>query len=184
MAKQVRLGVIGCGVIGPRHMKTAAASPLMDLVAVADPIQERAQKVAQEYGARKVFASAEELIADPEVEAVVFGIAAADRQETPFQALALGKHILLEKPVAMNAEMVKKLIAARGKLVAGCCSSRFQAYEEAQVAKAFIASGALGPLRNVHCRALIPAGKPPKGSPPDWRLKKARNGGGILVNWG
>jgi predicted dehydrogenase len=184
MAKQVRLGVIGCGVIGPRHMKAAAASPLLDLVAVADPIQERAQQVAKEHGARKVFASAEELIADPEVDAVVFAIAAADRQEMPFQALALGKHILLEKPVAMNAEAVKKLIAAQGKLVAGCCSSRFQAYEESRVAKAFVATGALGPLRNVHCRAFQSAGKPPKGNPPEWRLKKARNGGGILVNWG
>jgi predicted dehydrogenase len=184
MADRVRLGVVGCGVIGPSHMKAAAEASYLDLVAVADSIQERAQQAAEKYGARKVYASAEEVIADPEIDAVVFAVAAADRTESPLAALAAGKHILLEKPVAMSATAVKRLLSAGREQVMGCCSCRFQATESWRVAKEFVSTGALGPLRNVHCRALVAAGKPPKGTPPDWRLKRARNGGGILVNWG
>lgn len=184
MADRVRLGVIGCGVIGPQHMRAAAGTEYIDLVAVADLIGERAQQAAQKHGAQRIYRSAEELIADPDINAVVFAVAAADRVESPLAALAAGKHILLEKPVAMNAAAVKQLLAARGDRVAGCCSCRFQTTDSWQAAAAFLRTGALGPLRNVHCRAFQAGGKPPKASPPDWRLKKARNGGGILVNWG
>lgn len=184
MAERVRLGVIGCGVIGPRHMAAAAAAPDIELVAVADPIAERARAAAEKHGARKTYASAEELIADPEVEAVVFAVAAADRLESPFAALAAGKHILLEKPPAMDAATIKRLIAARGDRVAGSCSCRFQATQSWRAAADFFATGALGPIRNVHCRVFDAAGPPPKTPPPEWRLKKARNAGGILVNWG
>jgi predicted dehydrogenase len=47
-----------------------------------------------------------------------------------------------------------------------------------------VASGALGAIRVVQCRAIDPDGGAPKNPPPTWRLRKSENGGGILMNWG
>ena len=181
---RVRLGVVGCGVIGPTHMAAAVASPLMDLVAVADLIEERARAAAEKFQARRVYRDGADLLDDPEVEAVVLAFPTGRRTELALKAFARGKHVLVEKPVAMNAAEVRQMIAARGKLTAGCCSSRFRFLEGARVAAQFIASGALGALRVVRCRAIGAAGLKPQDARPAWRLIRALNGGGFLVNWG
>ncbi len=100
------------------------------------------------------------------------------------RAFAKGKHVLTEKPVAMNADEVREMIAARGELTAGCCSSRYRFRKGAEVVTAFIANGGLGDLRVVRCRAIVATSKKPDTPLPAWRLIKSLNGGGILVNWG
>ncbi|MBM4042103.1 MAG: Gfo/Idh/MocA family oxidoreductase [Planctomycetes bacterium] len=180
----VRLGVVGCGVIGPTHMAAAAASPDIELVAVADLIEERGRAAGEKFKAKRVYRSGAELLDDPEVEAVVLAFPTGKRTELALQAFAKGKHVLVEKPVAMNAGEVRQMIAARGRLVAACCSSRFRFLEGARVAADFLASGALGDLRVVRCRNLAACGPKPEAPRPDWRLTRALNGGGYLVNWG
>jgi predicted dehydrogenase len=100
------------------------------------------------------------------------------------QALQRGKHLLTEKPVAMNAAEVRQLIDARGDRVAACTSSRLRFLPSAKAITEFIATGALGELRLLRCRDVIGAGEPPEKPPPIWRLNKSLNGGGILMNWG
>lgn len=182
--KPVRLGVIGCGVIGRTHMRVAAESPLLAPVAVADVREAAAQEAAAQFGVARAYSGADALLADPEVEAVVLALPTAGRADVALRALAAGKHVLIEKPIALNAAEVKQLIAVQGSLIAGCCSSRMRGLASAKVAATFIATGALGTLRVVRCRALK-AGSPPNTMPPpSWRLSRALNGGGILVNWG
>lgn len=180
----VRIGLIGCGVIGNVHANVVSESPLTQLVAVADIREEAANAVAEKHSVGKVYNHADPLIADPEVEAVILAMWAAPRTGLALQAFAKGKHVLTEKPVAINAEEVRRLIAARGELTAGCCSSRYRFLESTRAATDFVATGALGQLRVVHCRAILPAGEPPKNPPPPWRVSKPMNGGGILMNWG
>lgn len=180
----VKLGVIGCGVIGPTHMKAARNSDLLDLVAVADLIPERAEKAAAEYGARKTYGEGLDLIADPEIELVVLAMPTTHRKALALAAFAAGKNVLIEKPIAMNAGDVKDLIAARGSLKAACCSSRYRFITHHKIAADFIATGALGELRNVYMRSAFPAGPPPAEPKPEWRLKRSLNGGGFLMNWG
>lgn len=180
----VKLGVIGCGVIGPTHLKAAADSPLLETVAVADLIDERAQKAAEEFGVPRTYHEGADLLEDPEVELVVLAFPARGRTELALRAFACGKHVLTEKPVAMDADEVKQMIEAQGDLKAACCSSRFRFMPGAQVAADFIATGALGDLRVVRCRHLIPCGEKPDTPRPEWRLKKELNAGGILCNWG
>lgn len=182
--KRVTYGVIGCGVIGPTHMKPAQGSDLLDLVAVADLIPERAQQAAATYKARKVYGEGLDLIRDPEIEMVVLAMPACHRRALALAAFAAGKHVLTEKPVAMNAQDVRDLIAARGQLKAACCSSRYRFITHHRVAADFIASGALGDLRSVYMRSFFPAAPPSDSPKPEWRLKRALNGGGFLMNWG
>ncbi len=180
----VKVGVVGCGVMGPRHAEVAKESPLMELVAVADLIEERAQETAERFGVETIYCEGAELCADPDVEAVVLALPACGRTELALGAFANGKHVLTEKPVAMNAAEAEQLIAARGDLSAACCSSRFRFTESAEVAADLIADGALGELRTVYCRSFFPAAPPPDGPKPEWRLKRHLNGGGFLMNWG
>jgi predicted dehydrogenase len=49
---------------------------------------------------------------------------------------------------------------------------------------AYITTGALGELRVLNCRAIVAPSQPPTKAPPTWRLRRAENGGGILMNWG
>lgn len=181
---KVRVGVVGCGVMGPRHAETAVGSELTELVAVADLIPERAQETASRYGAAHVHGPGSDLIADPDVDLVVLALPAHARTALALEAFAAGKHVLTEKPVAMDAGEVETLIAARGGLKAACCSSRYRFPEGAAIAAEHIASGALGRLRTVWMRSLFPASPPPTEARPEWRLKRHLNGGGFLMNWG
>ncbi|NOZ22887.1 MAG: Gfo/Idh/MocA family oxidoreductase [Planctomycetes bacterium] len=179
----VKLGIIGCGVIGNAHAKAAADSSLVDLVAVADIREESVREMAEKHNVPTTYASGDELIEDDSIEAVILAMPTCHRFNLAMKALAR-KHVLTEKPVAMNSDQVRKMIEAKGDLVAACCSSRNRHTESAKVITDFIASGALGPLRLIHCRALMQAGPAPDTPRPPWRLNKKLNGGGILVNWG
>ena len=117
MAK-IKLGIVGCGVIGTRHIQAAAASPLMDLVAVADPIQERVHAKAAEFHVPGVFRDGMDLIKDPGVEAVVLALTTGLRGRLAAEAFKRGKHVLLEKPLAATTAEAQELIdlAERNKL--------------------------------------------------------------------
>ena len=184
LAEPVRLGVIGCGVIAQRHLEGAKESPLIEVVAVADIREEAARQTAGTFGVSTVYSSAEQLLDDERVEAVVLAMPADVRTKIALRAFARGKHVLTEKPVAMTGAEVKRMIEAKGKLVGGCCSSRHQFLPSAESATKFIAGGVLGPLRTLHCRCFRAAGERPKTSPPAWRLSNSMNGGGVLANWG
>ena len=182
--KPVALGVIGCGVIGRVHLGIAAQSPLVEVVAVADLIPERVEAAAKEHGIATTYAQGSELLDDPAIEAVILALPTNVRGALALKAFAKGLHALIEKPIAMDAAEAEKLIEARGDLVAVCGCSRQRFMESARAATEFVATGALGEIRMVRCRAISAAGKAPETSPPEWRLKRALNGGGIMMNWG
>lgn len=184
---RVRIGVIGCGVIGAHHMQSAVELPQTELVAVADVMEDRARAAAEKWGAARVYTGAQQMLDDPEVDAVVLALPAGFRVGLAAEALQRGKHVLVEKPAALNtAELLE--IAAASKAapdrVLAFCSSRYQFMPHTKVTRDFIATGALGPIRSIHFRGMLPPGPPPTSPPPAWRVSRAQNGGGILVNWG
>lgn len=183
----LKLGLVGCGVIGQVHLRVAPAIEGAHFTAVCDVREDIARDVAAQHGIARVHTDALALFADAEVDAVVLALPANLRTALGVAAMQHGKHVLTEKPVAMNAGEVKQLIAARdmaSDLVAGCTSSRLRFLPSAKAITDFIATGALGELRVVRCRDVVAAGEPPAKPPPVWRLNKALNAGGILVNWG
>lgn len=181
--ERVRMGVIGCGVIGSRNLQDAQESDLIDVVAAADLGVER-REWASEQGVPRVYEDGRDLLdEDDEVEAVIIAFPAAARTAMALRAFARGRHVLVEKPVAMNAAEVETMIAARGSLVAGCFSGRYRAYESADVITEFVGAGALGELRELHVRVLLAAPEASDRVPPPWRESFSMNAGGILTNW-
>lgn len=179
----VRLGIIGCGVISHSHLDLAAKCPLARVVATADIVPERARALAEKYGIPAYYGSAEELLADEKVEAVILAMPTGVRGPIAYRALEKGKHVLLEKPVANCAEEVEKMIAMQGDRVVACCSSRTTFTGDAEAAARCVASGVLNEIRLVRIRAVLTTPREPNPNPPPWRQSMKLNGGGILVNW-
>jgi len=184
MKKPVRIGIVGCGVIAQYHAKALAGWTDAQIVAVADLREEAALRTAADFKVGKVYTDPHTLIADPEVDAVILALPANGRTELGIAAFRAGKHVLTEKPVAMNAQEVGLLMAAQGQRVGACCSSRHRFTETARIAAEFMASGALGKLRHLRCRALCSAAPAREKMPPIWSWSRKLNGGGVLMNWG
>ena len=111
--KPVKFGIIGCGVIGTVHLKSVHEVANVD---VADVRAEVVWETARTYQVEAAYTDADELLADSNVEAVVLARPAHVRTELALRALQRGKHVLTEKPVAMNAEEVRRMMAAQGRL--------------------------------------------------------------------
>ncbi len=102
--KPIGYGIIGAGIWGSLHIRTLGPDPRINLIALCDIDGDRARAVAKEYNIPKVFTSHEEMLADPEIEAV--SVATPDFAHGP-AALAVvraGRHLLVEKPMAMSVQ--------------------------------------------------------------------------------
>ena len=181
--KPVKLGLIGCGVVGSLNLKDAQRCDGVEVVALADLRAER-REYAKAQGVGRIYEDGRDLIdQDDEVEAIIIAFPAAARTAMALRAFARGKHVLIEKPVAMSAREVETMIAARGDLTAACFSARHRMCASADAASALVASGVLGPIRSLHFRVHLEAGARPASSPPPWRESFSMNAGGILTNW-
>ena len=180
----VRIGIIGCGVIGSHHIDATTDDTNIDLAAIADLKPDLGKEKAAAYNIKKVYVEGLDLLEDETIQGVVLALPACGRGVLAKRAFERGIHVLTEKPVGMNGVEVEELIALRGDLLAGSCCSRYRFTSSAQAVTDFIATGALGDIRVIHCRALRPGGPPPEKAPPIWRLRTDLNGGGIMSNWG
>ncbi len=119
----VRYGIIGCGAIAQRrHIPECVANPDSKLVALADPAKARVDELAAKFGA-VAFTDYRELLKSPDVDAVVVAGPNSMHASMSMEALALGKHVLCEKPMATTrqdaAAMVKAAAESKQYLMIG-----------------------------------------------------------------
>ncbi|OUJ04851.1 inositol 2-dehydrogenase [Acetobacter malorum] len=105
------IGVLGCGRIGAMHAANIAAHTRARVAAVYDINRAAAQAVSDATGA-PVMASAEEVFASPDVDAVLIATATDTHADLLEQALAAGKPVLCEKPIDLSLERVDRCAAA------------------------------------------------------------------------
>ena len=110
MAQPARIGLIGYGYWGPNLARNFHALPDAHLVAVADADAQRLDEPARLYGAR-THADYRELLADPTLDAVAISTPARTHFDIARAALERGKHVLVEKPLAMSSDEARQLIA-------------------------------------------------------------------------
>jgi phthalate 4,5-cis-dihydrodiol dehydrogenase len=111
MDEPLRLGVIGLGRAFTLMLPTFAAHPRIKMVAASDPRPDARERFAAEFGA-KVYADAEALCADPAVQAVYVASPHQFHVEHVKRAAAHGKHVLVEKPMALTSDDCLEMIAA------------------------------------------------------------------------
>lgn len=99
--EKIGVGVIGVGWFGELHARIYASMPQAHLVGVCDENQARAEEVAQNIGVR-VYQRIDDLLSDPEIQAVSISTSDHQHVEPALKACAAGKHVLVEKPMAMS----------------------------------------------------------------------------------
>ena len=111
--KKLGIGVIGVGRVAQAHL--AAVSALkeeVDLLAVADVEEEKAREAMEKYGAGYFTTRYEDLLGDPTIEAVIITLPNHLHHSATLDAAKAGKHILIEKPMAMNILQAREMVAA------------------------------------------------------------------------
>lgn len=109
----LRIGVLGAGFMGGTHARALAALPGVQVAAVSSRTAEKAAKLAQEVGAQP-FTDAHAVIAHPSIDAVSITLPTHKHAEYAVAALAAGKHVLLEKPMALTLDDCDAIVDAAG----------------------------------------------------------------------
>lgn len=142
----MQLGVIGCGKWGRNHANTLAG--LSVLGCIADHNTGRRDALATELGCRA--ASTEALLADPEIAAVVIALPPAVQAEVALKAIQAGKHLLVEKPMALDAATARRITDAAQAAGLVAMTGHLLLFHPAwRALTALVAEGALGDLRQI-----------------------------------
>lgn len=180
--KKVKWGVIGCGGIADR--RTLPGMMLADnaeLVAVMDVNPVASEKCKEKYGAKYAFSTVEELLAVDEIEAVYIATPVVCHREQAMAAADAGKHILLEKPIALTSKESQEIVdycRSKGVKLGIGLMMRFSAYHKAM--HDMIEKGEIGEI--VSMRAQFTCWYPEMEN--CWRQKWATSGGGALTDMG
>ena len=182
MMCKVKWGVIGAGGIADRRtIPGLLLAKNAELVAVMDTDMKITEDLAKKHGASKAYDCVDELLKNPEIDAVYIASPVAAHYEQAKKAALTGKHILIEKPLALTVAEGEELISLCQKqnvLFATGLMMRFHAYHVK--AKELVAEGVLGTI--VSARAQLTCWYP--DMPGNWRQSMAGAGGGSLMDMG
>lgn len=179
LTEPLRIGVLGAARIAENGIVTPARLTGARLVAVAARDRQRAAAFAATSGVERVVDSYAEVIADPEVEVVYNPLANGLHAPWNLAAIAAGKHVLTEKPFAVDADEAAEVADAAAKAGVLIVEGFHYLYHPVtRRLKELLASGELGDLVRVEATMIIP---PPEPEDPRWSLPLA---GGALMDLG
>lgn len=165
----IRIGILGCGKIAQvRHIPEYAENPDCELAAFYNPTRKRAEDMAAKYGG-KVYDTPEELLADPEIDAVSVCAANYAHAELAIKAMRAGKDVLCEKPMAVTLEDCEAMVSTAKETGRTLMIAHNQRFAKAHVkAKALIDAGTIG--RIVTFRTTFG-----HGGPETWSINPGKN---------
>ncbi|HQL88583.1 MAG TPA: Gfo/Idh/MocA family oxidoreductase [Lentisphaeria bacterium] len=180
MSKKVKIGIIGAGTIGSVHADAYAKVADAEVVALCDILPERLKEKAARHQIAKTYATHQLLLADPSIDAVSVCVPNCAHAPIAIDAFKAGKHVLLEKPMTMNAKLGRDICKARdaaGKLLQMGMVRRQS--PEAEVIQQAIAKGRLGGIYQINIKQIRRRGIPGLGG---WFTTKSQSGGGALID--
>jgi predicted dehydrogenase len=182
---QLRWGLIGCGDIARKRVAPALRDlAACELVAICRKRSELAESFAREFGARKWYSDWLDLIHDEEVEAVYLATPVHLHAAQTIAAAEAGKHVLCEKPMAMNVTQCDEMLAVcrANKIMMGVSYYR-HFYPVIARIKSLLASGEIGHpvLAQINAFEWF---NPQDNDSRAWLLKKAFAGGGPMFDFG
>ena len=150
---EIRWGVLGLGWFGEIHVETLSGIPGVAVGAVCTRTESRLNDIADRFGAESRYTDYREMIQDPSIDIIDVTTHVDDHEEMVIAALEAGKHVFVEKPMAMNAAECDRMIAAAEKapgmfMVGHIC--RFD--PRVAMAKQAIDEGRLGKIISMHAR--------------------------------
>jgi predicted dehydrogenase len=187
MAKY-NLGIIGAGMYGKIMMQRFQQDERADITWVNSASEGTTQAAADEFGVEKRTLDYHEILADPDVDAVVIATPPYLHAEQLTASLDAGKHVLLEKPMAESPESVKRIVEAveaapdRIVLEASCRHTRLTA--KFKFIKSLIDEGKLGEVYHIHHNHLARTTFIEYNPSGDWAMNKKLAGGGPFADMG
>lgn len=155
--EKVRVGVVGLGWFGEKHVRVLSQLPNVELVAVCSRSAGRAREVARRYGAKKTYTDWNKLVLDPKIDAVTVTTHLPDHREPVVAAAEAGKDVFVEKPIAGTLKDADAMISAAKRAGVLFMVGHILRFENryAQVKKT-IESGQLGKIVSIYARRNIP----------------------------
>lgn len=177
---KLKIGVIGTGSISLEHLRAYQKNPHVELYALCDLDEKILKDRAETFGVKRTFTDYHEMLSLGEIDAVSVCTWNSAHAPCAIAALNAGKHVLCEKPMALNAGQAREMQAAaekNGKLLMIGFVRRFG--NDCDILKDFIAQGAFGDIYYAKATYLRR-----KGNPGGWFGDKSRSGGGPLIDLG
>jgi len=186
--RKFNVGIIGVGVIGHAHIKAFSANKKAKVAAIADINPEVLKSASKEFKIKNAFTDYHDLLALDSLDGVAVCTPPFAHAKITCDAASSGKHVLCEKPMAMNSEEAKRMVEACDKagVKLGICSARSRFSYSAELAKKYIDEGKIGRIYYYRATALRRRGRPGidilKES--KWFLDSSKAGGGALIDIG
>lgn len=178
----INFAIYGCGNVANVHVQSLLEMEDANLVGVADINYERAVAFADKYRV-KAFEDLNAVLSSDDIDAVCICTPSGTHADLAIEALRCGKHVVLEKPMALTVSDCDRIIeACRNSEHKLMVISQLRAMPDVQRARSIIQSGALGKITFVEARMKYYRDESYyRGS---WRGTKAMDGGGALMNQG
>ena len=177
----IRVGILGMGAISQIvHLPILSEREDAQVIAVADSDRPKAETLAARFGVPKVLGD-QELVFDKDVEAVVICTPNYLHEPLAVAALKAGKHVLVERPLALTPEGVGRVLDAAdsaGRCLAVAINHRFR--PDAGALASFVAAGELGGVCTVRGSSLTRMTPSLRST---WR-QSSEQGGGVLMDLG
>ena len=174
MAEVLRFGLIGCGGQGRYLSEALRMTGRAAFAACADIKLEAAEKAAERCGYDKAYADYERMLGEVELDAVIVATTHDQLHPAAMAAVAAGKHVFVEKPMALNAADGRELVhAARDADVKLMVGYTLRFMPDRILMKKLLGQGAIGDLSHVMAGQLI-------GGMGGWLGERARGGGPVF----
>ena len=182
MAQHLRIGLVGAGAnTRARHIPGLRDLPDVTIVAVCNRRPTSTRAVAREHGISRTFEHWQDLVADPDIDAVVIGTWPYLHCPVTLAALESGKHVLTEARMSLNAAEAHEMLAASRRspgLIAQVVPSPY-GFKGHRVMTDLLQAGYLGELREVYAFSLSTSLADP-AAPLSWRQDAALSGFNML----
>jgi len=170
------IGIIGTGRMGERHALAYEKISNANLIGFADIIPEKSQKLAEQFGKKNY--SVDEILNDKNINAIHICTPNSSHFKTTLKAIRSGKHVLVEKPMALTIEDCEIMISEAKKFnVNLMIGHTYRHYPSSLKVKELLDSGIIGEVKLVLGYSLDPGQISGKGKTPDWALSHEMGGG-------
>jgi myo-inositol 2-dehydrogenase/D-chiro-inositol 1-dehydrogenase len=178
-AARLRLGIVGCGaVVCGRHLPALARVPGIEVLAVADVEPRALEEAATRFGIPRRYATAQSLAADPDVEAVAVCTPPATHLEAALAALDAGKHLFVEKPLAVSLDDADRLLErAAVSSQAAVIGFNLRRHRLVRQARGLVREGALGRAHTLVSTFTDPLVRRELAP---WRSRRGEGGGAVF----
>ncbi len=181
--EKIRFGILGAGLIANIHAQAIRTLPEARLAGVADVSAAGAQTFAAQYGIT-AYPDYEAMLADSAIDVICICTPSGFHTRQTLQAIRCGKHVVLEKPMALTEEDADRIIEAEqrsGVLVTVVSQLRFS--EDVQTLRELVQKNAFG--RQIFCNLYMKYWRDPSYyASSSWKGTLALDGGGALMNQG